>query len=57
MKKRKKIAFESEADHPRCVHLVTPVVTSGHVINMAVTPFDPIAEPPCYMQTSWLYVW
>jgi len=38
------------------VHLVTRV-TSGHVTNMAITPFDPpYSTTPCYTQTSWLYV-
>jgi len=33
------------------------VVTSGHVIKMAVTPFDPpYPKTLCYTQTSWLYV-
>ena len=41
-----------------CVHLVRlHVVTSRHVIKMAVTLFDPpYTKIPCYTQTLWLYV-
>jgi len=38
------------------VHLVTRV-TSGHVTNMAVTPFyPPYPKTPSFMQTLWLFV-